>query len=146
MHPDLQRIVEAIKTKQRFIVSSHERPDGDAIGSGMAAAYALRAMGKEAIVISAVVLLNAVMGYLQESRAESAVAALRQTAAARAHVIRDGEPRSGGIRARRTAASRAARAPRAHRRIHRADFPDGEQAAAGRPATALFIQLWSHRA
>ena len=47
----------------------------------------------EAIVISAVVLLNAVMGYLQESRAESAVAALRQTAAARAHVIRDGERR-----------------------------------------------------
>ena len=47
----------------------------------------------EAIVISAVVLLNAVMGYLQEARAESAVAALQQTAAARAHVIRDGEPR-----------------------------------------------------
>ena len=44
----------------------------------------------EAIVISAVVLLNAVMGYLQEARAESAVAALQQTAAARAHVIRDG--------------------------------------------------------
>src|SRR4051794_27475421 len=44
----------------------------------------------EAIAISAVVILNAVMGYLQEQRAESAIAALQQMAAAHAHVIRDG--------------------------------------------------------
>src|SRR3954468_4211047 len=44
----------------------------------------------EAIAISAVVLLNAIMGYVQEERAESAVAALREMAAAHAHVIRDG--------------------------------------------------------
>jgi Ca2+-transporting ATPase len=48
----------------------------------------------EAIAIFAVVLLNAVMGYMQESRAESAVAALQQMAAAHADVIRDGERRS----------------------------------------------------
>lgn len=47
----------------------------------------------EAIAILAVVLLNAVMGYIQESRAESAVAALRQMAAAQANVIRDGNRR-----------------------------------------------------
>lgn len=51
------------------------------------------ALPYEAIAISAVVLLNAVMGYIQESRAESAVAALRQMAATLAHVIRDGERR-----------------------------------------------------
>ena len=51
------------------------------------------ALPYEAIAISAVVLLNAVMGYIQESRAESAVAALRQMAAAQAHVIRDGQQR-----------------------------------------------------
>ena len=39
------------------------------------------ALPYEAIAICAVVLLNAVMGYVQESRAESAVAALRQMAA-----------------------------------------------------------------
>ena len=49
----------------------------------------------EAITIFAVVLLNAVMGYLQESRAESAVAALREMAAAQADVTRDGEQRAG---------------------------------------------------
>ncbi len=58
----------------------------------------------EAIAIFAVVLLNAIMGYVQESRAESAVAALRQMAAAQAHVMRDGERQShsgGRDRARR---------------------------------------------
>jgi Ca2+-transporting ATPase len=44
----------------------------------------------EAIAIGGVVLLNAIMGYLQEQRAESAIAALQQMAAAHAHVIRDG--------------------------------------------------------
>jgi len=48
----------------------------------------------EALAIFAIVLLNAVMGHLQESQAESAVAALRQMAAAQAHVLRDGVPRS----------------------------------------------------
>jgi Ca2+-transporting ATPase len=47
----------------------------------------------EAIAIFAVVLLNATMGYLQESRAEAAVAALRAMAAGEAAVIRGGHRR-----------------------------------------------------
>jgi Ca2+-transporting ATPase len=39
-----------------------------------------------------VVLLNAILGYVQQERAESAIAALRQMAAAHALVTRDGEP------------------------------------------------------
>jgi P-type Ca2+ transporter type 2C len=50
------------------------------------------ALPYEAMAITAVVLLNAVLGYLQQERAESAVAALRQIGAAHAHVIRDGAP------------------------------------------------------
>ncbi len=46
----------------------------------------------EAIAIGLVVLLNAIMGYLQEQRAESAIAALQQMAAAHALVVRDGAP------------------------------------------------------
>ena len=47
----------------------------------------------EAITIFVVVLLNAVMGYLQESRAAAAIAALRAITAAEATVVRDGERR-----------------------------------------------------
>jgi P-type Ca2+ transporter type 2C len=52
------------------------------------------ALPYEAIAILAVVLLNAIMGYIQESRAEEAVAALRQMSAAHANVIRGGTRQS----------------------------------------------------
>ncbi|HEU4767663.1 MAG TPA: HAD-IC family P-type ATPase, partial [Pyrinomonadaceae bacterium] len=48
------------------------------------------ALPYEAMAIFAVVLLNAIMGYIQGSRAEQALAALRQLSAAHATVIRDG--------------------------------------------------------
>ncbi|ACL62776.1 cation-translocating P-type ATPase [Methylobacterium nodulans] len=47
------------------------------------------ALPYEAIAIFAIVLLNAVMGYCQQARAEQAIAALRQMSAAQARVIRD---------------------------------------------------------
>jgi Ca2+-transporting ATPase len=48
----------------------------------------------EAIAILAVVLLNAVMGYVQQARAEEALTALRRMSAAHANVVRDGERQS----------------------------------------------------
>ncbi len=45
-------LVATILSGQRFVVASHQRPDGDAIGSAMAIALALRAMGKEATVVT----------------------------------------------------------------------------------------------
>jgi P-type Ca2+ transporter type 2C len=44
----------------------------------------------EVIVITAIVVFNAVLGYVQEARAEQAVAALQRMAAATATVLRDG--------------------------------------------------------
>ena len=52
------------------------------------------ALPYEAMAIAAVVLLNAIMGYMQQSRAEQAVAALRQMSAAHANVMRDGARQS----------------------------------------------------
>jgi Ca2+-transporting ATPase len=52
------------------------------------------ALPYEAIAIFAIVLLNATMGYIQESRAEAAVAALRAMSAADATVVRDGARRT----------------------------------------------------
>ena len=46
----------------------------------------------ESLVIFAIVLLNGILGYAQEARAEQAVAALRAMAAAEASVLRDGQP------------------------------------------------------
>jgi phosphoesterase RecJ-like protein len=45
-------LLDAIRKGQRFVVASHQRPDGDAIGSAMAMALALRAAGKDAIVVT----------------------------------------------------------------------------------------------
>jgi phosphoesterase RecJ-like protein len=52
-NPELTKIVEIIRANQRFVVASHARPDGDSIGSELAAAYALRALGKQVTVVNA---------------------------------------------------------------------------------------------
>ena len=48
----LPRIVDAIRSTQRFVISSHSRPDGDSIGSQLAMAYALRALGKHVTIVN----------------------------------------------------------------------------------------------
>jgi P-type Ca2+ transporter type 2C len=65
-----------------------------AISAGLWAYEREAALPYEALAIFAVVLVNAAMGYIQESRAEAAVAALRAMSAADATVLRDGERRS----------------------------------------------------
>ena len=45
-------VAAAIRERQRFVITSHVRPDGDAIGSGLAMAYALKQMGKDVRVVS----------------------------------------------------------------------------------------------
>jgi bifunctional oligoribonuclease and PAP phosphatase NrnA len=51
--PELAQIVDALSSRRRFVISSHARPDGDSIGSQLAMAYALKALGKEVAVINA---------------------------------------------------------------------------------------------
>jgi bifunctional oligoribonuclease and PAP phosphatase NrnA len=50
--PADRQIADAIRTRQRFVISSHARPDGDSIGSQLAMAYALRDLGKHATVVN----------------------------------------------------------------------------------------------
>jgi len=45
-------IADAIRARQRFVIVSHVRPDGDAIGSQLAMTLALQAMGKTVRAIS----------------------------------------------------------------------------------------------
>ena len=49
---ELDSIIEAISTRQRFLLVSHARPDGDSIGSELALAYALRHLEKDVTVVN----------------------------------------------------------------------------------------------
>ena len=44
-------VANEIRKRQRFVITSHVRPDGDAIGSSLAMAYALRELGKDVRVV-----------------------------------------------------------------------------------------------
>jgi phosphoesterase RecJ-like protein len=44
-------VLAEIRSRQRFVVSSHARPDGDGIGSALACGQILRVMGKDAVVV-----------------------------------------------------------------------------------------------
>jgi len=46
------QIADELRRRQRFVIVSHARPDGDAIGSSLAMAFALEHLGKEVRVVS----------------------------------------------------------------------------------------------
>lgn len=62
----IQQIIEQINSNQRFLVVAHENPDGDAIGSTLALALALRDMGKDVVAYN-VDDIPAVMRFLPQS-------------------------------------------------------------------------------
>ncbi|MDQ3417339.1 MAG: bifunctional oligoribonuclease/PAP phosphatase NrnA [Acidobacteriota bacterium] len=47
-----EQIRNAILEKQRFLITSHARPDGDSIGSQLAMAFALDALGKQVRIVN----------------------------------------------------------------------------------------------
>jgi phosphoesterase RecJ-like protein len=46
---DLQAVVAAIRSHERFLVVAHENPDGDALGSLLGMSLGLRALGKDVV-------------------------------------------------------------------------------------------------
>jgi phosphoesterase RecJ-like protein len=48
---DLQAIADAVREHDRFLVVTHENPDGDALGSLLATTLALRQIGKDAEMV-----------------------------------------------------------------------------------------------
>jgi phosphoesterase RecJ-like protein len=49
---DRQAVREALERHRRCLISTHVSPEGDALGSALALAHALRGMGKEALVVN----------------------------------------------------------------------------------------------
>src|SRR3954469_3802976 len=47
----LDQVLNEIRTRKRFVLTSHARPDGDAVGSTLACAEILRQMGKNSEVV-----------------------------------------------------------------------------------------------
>ncbi len=47
----LDRVLQEIRERRRFVVTSHARPDGDGIGSALACAQILRQLGKDAEIV-----------------------------------------------------------------------------------------------
>src|SRR5579862_4328484 len=47
---DLTAIADALRKHDRFLVVTHENPDGDALGSLLAATLMLRQLGKDAVM------------------------------------------------------------------------------------------------
>src|ERR1700683_1580622 len=47
----LRDVLQQIEQRDRFVLTSHARPDGDAIGSALACCQVLRSMGKQADVV-----------------------------------------------------------------------------------------------
>ena len=50
--PPIDRILETIRTNERFVLTTHVNPDGDAIGSELALYYHLKDLGKEARILN----------------------------------------------------------------------------------------------
>jgi bifunctional oligoribonuclease and PAP phosphatase NrnA len=47
---ELEAVVDAIRSHERFLVVTHENPDGDALGSMLAMTLGLRALGKDVVM------------------------------------------------------------------------------------------------
>ncbi len=47
---DLTAVVDALRSNERFLVVTHENPDGDALGSMLGAALGLRELGKDVVM------------------------------------------------------------------------------------------------
>src|ERR671939_321554 len=48
---DLAAVVEALRSHDRFVITTHENPDGDALGSLLATNLALTQLGKDAVMV-----------------------------------------------------------------------------------------------
>lgn len=51
MEQMIEQVLRHIRERERFLVTSHNRPDGDAVGSTLALSQVLRAMGKKADIV-----------------------------------------------------------------------------------------------
>src|SRR5918999_2737633 len=49
-YPEIEAVADAIRSNDRFLVTTHENPDGDALGSLLAMKLTLDALGKDSVM------------------------------------------------------------------------------------------------
>ena len=110
---DFDAVVEALRGHDRFVVVTHENPDGDALGSMLGAALGLRALGKDVVMylrghdaVPGRVRLHAAL-----RGASRAPVGFRRARAARRRLRERAEDRPGARPARAGAARRRRRPP-----------------------------------
>ena len=64
---DWNPLLAILSDKKRILITSHARPDGDALGSEFAMCLALRAQGREAVIVNSDVLPEA-FSFIDEDR------------------------------------------------------------------------------
>ncbi len=94
---DLKAIADALRQYDRFLVVTHENPDGDALGSLLAATLALQQLGKDAVMYLAGTTplpreyaFMPLDGLVREPPADAAERALLAVDCAKEDRIRDG--------------------------------------------------------
>ena len=48
---DLAAVAKAIREHEKFVITTHENPDGDALGSLLASKLALEQLGKDTVMV-----------------------------------------------------------------------------------------------
>ena len=48
---DMDAVVDALRAAERVVVTSHDNPDGDAVGSLLATHLALASLGKDSVMV-----------------------------------------------------------------------------------------------
>ena len=91
------RIRDEVLRRRRFLLTSHARPDGDSIGSQLAMAFALDALGKQVRIVNA----DAAPGSLPGIPRHGPDRDRRPRHAGRRRRHRDGVQRPGALRRRR---------------------------------------------
>ena len=96
---DMQAVVTALREHERFVVTSHEAPDGDALGSLLATGLALQQLGKDVVDVPR--RAGAASGRVPVPRARGARSAARAPGGLRGARPRRRRLREPGARRRR---------------------------------------------
>ena len=102
---DLQAVADALRSNDRFLLVTHENPDGDALGSLLATKLALEQLGKDAVMyLYGDAPLPKEYGFMELERDRARAAARRRASACSSRST--ARTRAASARTRRSSSTR----------------------------------------